>query len=140
MAGPRWQRRSGSDFAFFQAHNGFARGAVGGEYEDILCNEFGPALHFVNVRAQRYKCQARARPRPRPRSAAPQRPCRHASAPLRLAHREASCRAPISGARTSAERLGTRCAANHPRSRRLSADQVAPKPGTAARAPFGVLP
>lgn len=59
MAGPLWQRRNGSDFVFFQSHTGFARGPVGGTYEDMLCNEFAPALHFVNVRAQRYKCQAR---------------------------------------------------------------------------------
>ena len=25
----------------------------------MLCIDFAPALHFVNVRAQRYKCQAR---------------------------------------------------------------------------------
>ena len=59
MAGPLWQRRNGSDFVFFQSHTGFARGPVGGTYEDMLCNEFAPALHFVNVRAQRYKCQVR---------------------------------------------------------------------------------
>ena len=59
MAGQLWQRRNGSDFVFFQSHTGFARGPVGGTYEDMLCNEFAPALHFVNVRAQRYKCQAR---------------------------------------------------------------------------------
>ncbi|KAK9833275.1 hypothetical protein WJX81_001939 [Elliptochloris bilobata] len=57
MAGPLWQRRNGSDFTFFQSHTGFARGAVGGEYESMLCQEFAPALQFVNVRAQRYKCQ-----------------------------------------------------------------------------------
>ena len=59
LAGPLWQRRNGSDFAFFQSHTGFARGAAGGEYENMLCDDFAPALHFVNVRAQRYKCQAR---------------------------------------------------------------------------------
>lgn len=59
LAGPLWQRRNGTDFAFFQSHTGFARGENGGVYEDMLCIDFAPALHFVNVRAQRYKCPAR---------------------------------------------------------------------------------
>lgn len=59
LAGPLWQRRNGTDFAFFQSHTGFARGENGGVYEDMLCLDFAPSLHFVNVRAQRYKCPAR---------------------------------------------------------------------------------
>ena len=59
LAGPLWQRRNGTDFAFFQSHTGFARGENGGIYEDMLCLNFAPSLHFVNVRAQRYKCPVR---------------------------------------------------------------------------------
>lgn len=46
------------DFVFFQSHTGFARFKVGGTYEALLCEWFGKAHHFVNVRAQRYRCKS----------------------------------------------------------------------------------
>ncbi|KAK9834881.1 hypothetical protein WJX81_006129 [Elliptochloris bilobata] len=56
MSKPLWQQRNGSDFAFFQAHTGFAIGELGYRYETTLCESFASSLHFVNVLAQRYKC------------------------------------------------------------------------------------
>lgn len=43
---------------FFQSHTGFAKYNTGTLYERMLCSTFGDSHHFVNVRAQRYRCKA----------------------------------------------------------------------------------
>jgi hypothetical protein len=49
----QWHR----NFVFFQSHTGFAKYETGLMYDRTLCNVFGQSHHFVNVRAQRYRCK-----------------------------------------------------------------------------------
>eukprot|EP00884_Botryococcus_braunii_P013503 jgi/Botrbrau1/22153/Bobra.0206s0076.1 len=53
---PLWKKHNGRNFVFFQSHTGFARFAVGNKYEDLLCKELVSSHHFVNTRANRYRC------------------------------------------------------------------------------------
>eukprot|EP00884_Botryococcus_braunii_P001170 jgi/Botrbrau1/11053/Bobra.92_2s0024.1 len=58
MDGDLWKRHNGSNFVFFQSHTGFAKYYTGTLYERMLCRKFGNSHHFINVRAQRYRCKA----------------------------------------------------------------------------------
>ena len=54
---PAWTERDGANFVFFDAHTGFAQGELAYPYETTVCETFGNAMHVVNTRGQRFRCQ-----------------------------------------------------------------------------------
>ena len=54
---PRWKRKDGADFIFYDPHPGFATGRAEMPVIDMMCNRFKNAMHIVAERSQRNVCQ-----------------------------------------------------------------------------------
>ena len=54
---PRWKKKDGADFVFYDPHPGFATGRAEMPIIDMACNTFKHSMHIIAERSQRNVCQ-----------------------------------------------------------------------------------
>ena len=57
LAHPRWSRRNGTDFVFYESHSGFMLGSATEKIKEKLCGSFAMSTMIIHNRPMRNICQ-----------------------------------------------------------------------------------